>query len=128
MAVLLPAFFLSGAVSLVYQVLWTRQLGLVFGVTIQAASTVLACFMGGLALGSYLAGRRLNRTARPLRAFALVELGIGIFGVIVPWLLGVADGLVVMAAPYVEQTPALGTALRLVLTALVLTGPATLMA
>ncbi len=127
MAVLLPAFFLSGAVSLVYQVLWTRQLGLVFGVTIQAASTVLACFMGGLALGSYLAGRRLNRTARPLRAFALVELGIGICGVIVPWLLGLADGLVVMAAPHVEQTPALGTALRLVLTAVVLTGPATLM-
>ena len=54
---LLVAFFLSGGVALIYQVLWTRQLGHVFGVTIQAASTVLACFMAGLAIGSYLAGR-----------------------------------------------------------------------
>ena len=45
-------FFLSGASALVYQVLWMRLLALVFGVTVHAASTVLAAFMAGLAFGS----------------------------------------------------------------------------
>jgi MFS family permease len=71
---LLAAFFLSGGVALIYQVLWTRRLGLIFGVTIQAASTVLACFMAGLALGSYIAGRRSDRLANPLRTFAWVRV------------------------------------------------------
>ena len=52
-------FFLSGACALVYQVLWLRLLGLVFGVTILAATTVLASFMGGLAIGSLVAGRQM---------------------------------------------------------------------
>ena len=46
----------SGACGLIYQVLWLRLLSLVFGVTVYAASTVLAAFMAGLALGSALAG------------------------------------------------------------------------
>jgi len=53
----LVLFFLSGASGLVYQVLWTRQLSLIFGVTIFAASSVLAAFMAGLTLGSYWIGR-----------------------------------------------------------------------
>ena len=54
--VLAVLFFLSGASALVYQLLWLRLLGLVFGVTVHAASTVWAAFMAGLALGSILAG------------------------------------------------------------------------
>jgi spermidine synthase len=50
--VLLLFFIISGATSLVYEVLWTRQLSLTFGVTTYAVSTVLATFMGGLALGA----------------------------------------------------------------------------
>ena len=49
---LLLLFFCSGACGLIYQVLWLRLLSLVFGVTVYAASTVLAAFMAGLALGS----------------------------------------------------------------------------
>ena len=55
-------FFASGACGLVYQQLWTRQLSLVFGVTVYAVATVLAVFFGGLALGSFLAGRLVSRT------------------------------------------------------------------
>jgi len=124
---LLLAFFLSGAVALVYQVLWTRQLGLVFGVTIQAASTVLACFMGGLAIGSYLAGRWSDQMARPLRAFALVEAGIAVSALLTPALLGLADGLVVRLTPFMSDAPLLTTVARVGLTALVLLVPATLM-
>jgi spermidine synthase len=45
-------FFVSGIAGLIYQVLWLRRLSLVFGVTVYAASTVLAAFMAGLAIGS----------------------------------------------------------------------------
>ena len=67
-------FFLSGAAGLVYQVLWLRRLALVFGVTVYAASTVLAAFMAGLAIGSLLAGRVLRSRVHPLRAFGVAEL------------------------------------------------------
>src|SRR2546425_13357212 len=67
---LLPAlsilFFCSGASALIYQMLWLRMTGLVFGVTIYAASTVAASFMAGLALGSMVAGRLADRVRRPL--------------------------------------------------------------
>jgi predicted membrane-bound spermidine synthase len=48
-------FFCSGAAGLIYQVLWLRLLGLVFGVTVYAASTVWASYMAGLAVGSIVA-------------------------------------------------------------------------
>ena len=50
-AILLACFFLSGSSGLILESLWTRQLGLVFGSTTLAISTVLATFMGGLGLG-----------------------------------------------------------------------------
>jgi len=123
----LLAFFLSGAVALVYQVLWTRQLGLIFGVTIQAASTVLACFMAGLAIGSYLAGRWSDRLARPLRAFAWVEVLIAVAALATPYALAAADAFFVQLTPILESSPALTTVVRVALSALVLIVPATLM-
>src|SRR5918999_165228 len=71
-------FFVSGACALVYQVLWLRLLGLVFGVTIHAATTVLASFMGGLAIGSLAAGRLAPRARNPLRWFGVAEALIGL--------------------------------------------------
>jgi spermidine synthase len=67
---------LSGATALVYQSLWMRSLGLVFGNTTDAVAVVLATFMGGLALGGLAAARW--PAARPLRAYAWVEIGIGV--------------------------------------------------
>jgi spermidine synthase len=78
--ILAPLFFLSGASALVYQVLWMRLLALVFGVTVYAATAVLASFMAGLALGSWLGGRVAERATSPLRLFGLVEIGIGVLG------------------------------------------------
>src|SRR6185295_1413600 len=71
-------FFLSGAVSLVYQVLWMRKLGLLFGNTAQAAATTLTAFFLGLALGGHLGGRRAARLGNPLRAYGWVEIGIAL--------------------------------------------------
>jgi spermidine synthase len=76
--VLLVAVTCSGAAGLTYQVLWLRLLSLVFGVTAYAASTVLAGFMAGLAVGSLLAGRVAGRARHPLRLFAAAEVGIAL--------------------------------------------------
>ncbi|MCC7386825.1 MAG: fused MFS/spermidine synthase [Deltaproteobacteria bacterium] len=80
-------FFLSGAAALILQVLWTRMLGHVFGATALAVSTTLTAFMGGLALGAHLAGRIAPRLKRPLLTFALLETGVGLYGLLVPSLL-----------------------------------------
>ena len=84
-AVLLAPVFLSGAAALTYQVVWLRQLALVFGVTAYAASTVLAAFMAGLALGSVLAGRLAPRVRQPLFAFAAAEVLIALSVLAWPW-------------------------------------------
>src|SRR5688500_3823638 len=85
--VVLVCFFLSGASGLIFEVLWTRELGLVFGSTTLAMSTVLAAFMGGLALGSLGAGRIVSRVRDPLRAYALCEAGVGLYALLIPVLL-----------------------------------------
>lgn len=86
-------FFLSGASGLVFELLWTRMLSLVFGSTTLAISTVLTAFMGGLGLGSWLAGRYADKLKHPVRAYAMAEAGIGVWALVVPWLVGHYDPL-----------------------------------
>ncbi|MDE2736983.1 MAG: fused MFS/spermidine synthase [Gemmatimonadota bacterium] len=81
---LLVLFFFSGVSSLVYQVVWARMLTVVFGTTLLATSTVLSAFMAGLALGSYVLGRYIDRCKHPLRIFAALEVGIGLFALFFP--------------------------------------------
>jgi spermidine synthase len=84
-------FVLSGATGLIYEVLWARMLGLVFGATTFAISAVLAAFMGGLALGSALAGKLAARIKRPLRAYGIIEIGIAVYAIAVPLLFRLID-------------------------------------
>lgn len=70
--------FLSGFTALIYQVLWMKQLGLLFGNTSSAAGATLAAFFAGLAVGSWFWGRRSGRCRNPLRVYAGLELGIAI--------------------------------------------------
>ncbi len=69
-------FFLSGAAALVYQVVWVRSLTLVFGGSHLAVTVVLSIFMAGLAIGSQLVGRFVDRVEKPLRLYGLLELGL----------------------------------------------------
>src|SRR5690348_7501964 len=96
-AVVLGCFFLSGASGLILELIWTRMLTLVFGSTALAVSTVLSAFMGGLGLGSTLAGRLVDGGAGrrvkavfadPVRAYAAVEAAIGVYALLVPWIVG----------------------------------------
>ena len=86
-------FVFSGATGLIYEVLWARMLGLVFGATTLAVSTVLAAFMGGLALGSALSGKFAARIKRPLSTYGWLEIGIAVFAVLVPFLFHWVDNL-----------------------------------
>jgi spermidine synthase len=70
--------FLSGFSGLVYQVLWMRQLGLLFGNTSHATAVTLAAFFGGLAAGSWFWGRRSKSARNPLRTYAWLEAGIAL--------------------------------------------------
>jgi spermidine synthase len=81
---LLALFFLSGISGLLYEVVWTRMLHLLFGDTVLAVSTVLASFMAGLALGSFWSGRYADRRPRVLTLYAGLELGIGLSALLLP--------------------------------------------
>jgi spermidine synthase len=80
--VLLLCFFLSGSAGLIYQVAWTKALGLVFGHTVYAIATVLAAFMAGLAAGSAFLGRWGERHGRPIALYGWIELLIAITGAV----------------------------------------------
>jgi spermidine synthase len=79
---ILIAFGLSGAAALIYEVTWTRALSLVMGSTTYALSTMLSTFMAGLAIGAFIGGRLADRKKNLIMLFGLLELGIGIFGLI----------------------------------------------
>ena len=125
---LLVLALLSGASSLLYQVVWSRLLTLEIGLTAAALSTVLAAFMGGLALGAFLASRQAATIPprRALAAYGILELPVGVTA------LGVAPALTLarplLAATYHDGEGGLLFALlRLVICLIVVTVPATLM-
>src|SRR5204863_9602714 len=77
---ILACFFFSGAAGLIYQVAWSKALGLIFGHTVYAISTVLAVFMAGLAAGSAYIGRWAEDHANPTALYARLELLVGASG------------------------------------------------
>ncbi|MFT7477848.1 MAG: spermidine synthase, partial [Gammaproteobacteria bacterium] len=86
----LLCFLLSGFAALVYQTAWMRQFSIVFGTSELAVATVLAAYMGGLALGSAIAARVAHRIQRPVLVYGLLELGIALGALAVPYGLGLA--------------------------------------
>ena len=124
---LLVCFFFSGAAGLIYQVAWSKALGLVFGHTAYAVATVLAVFMAGLASGSACLGPWSEHKDRPIAIYGWIELGVAATGAIS--LAGLAGVRVayVAAYPYAWGNGAVLLALRFVGAALVLFLPTFLM-
>ena len=120
-------FVLSGMTGLIYEVLWARMLGLVFGATTLAVSTVLASFMGGLALGSALAGRMATRLRRPLRTYGLIEIAIAVYALLVPWLFRLVDHVYALVWQQVHPNFYVFSLWRFVLSGVTLLLPTTLM-
>lgn len=83
MAAIYVMFLASGAASLIYQVVWFKQLQFVLGSSTFAVSMTVAGFFFGLSLGSWLGGKLADRVRRPLGAYALLELALGILAILV---------------------------------------------
>src|SRR5579859_6683364 len=87
---LVPLFAASGCAALIYEIVWFQMLQLVIGSTAVSLAVLLAAFMGGMCLGSILVPRAVSPNADPVRVWALLELGIGLLGIVVflavPWL------------------------------------------
>ena len=128
MIVLLAAcFFVSGAAGLAYEVLWSRHLALLFGANAEAVGLVLAVFMSGLGLGSRAFGGLADRSRAPLRLYAALEAGIGLFALATgPLLAAVARAFPALAAA-LGGGPAAASGAKAILTAAVLFPPAFLM-
>lgn len=124
---LFALFFFSGATGLVYELVWTRQLIFVFGGTTYAITTVLVAFMGGLGLGSYLAGRVSRRLGQPGVAYGVLEIAIGLYALSVPFLLSLAEPAYRAMYPHVAEQPGLLTAARFAVGSVVLLAPTTMM-
>jgi len=120
-------FFFSGACALVYQVLWLRTLGWVFGVTVYAASAVWATFMAGLAVGSGVAGLVADRVKNPLRWFGATELLIGGTALVTPTVLSRLQQAYVAAYPSLAHSPAGLLGAHLAMAFVVLIVPTSLM-
>jgi spermidine synthase len=121
------AFFLSGLAGLMHEVVWTKQLVQLIGSTAYAQAAVLAAFMGGLALGSVLLGRRVDRAGRPLRTYVILELLIAGYCLLLPVFLHVAGlGYVALGTQFFESASFKGLS-RFVLSLLVVLFPSVLM-
>jgi spermidine synthase len=113
----------SGAAALVYEVTWTRLLTLQLGHTVAAVSTVLAAFMGGLALGAWLAGRR---GVASLRAYAILEVAVAVAAMLLPLVLAASRPLLAWA--YADGTaPAQFAIVRVALSLILVGAPAAAM-
>jgi spermidine synthase len=123
------AFFLfvSGACALVYQVVWVRQLLLIVGTTTAAVSTVLAVFMTGLGLGAWLFGSAADRSRTPLRLYGYLELGIGLYALLLPMLITASMPPYVRVARHLTGEPEFLLPVRVALGFLLLLVPTVLM-
>jgi spermidine synthase len=108
-------------------VLWLRLLSLVFGVTVHAATTVVAAFMAGLALGSLAAGRLADRVKRPLVWFGAAEALIAILALASPGALDLVERAFVAVAGSLAASFLLLTIARFLAAFIVLLGPTMLM-
>src|SRR5437763_4021964 len=105
-------FFCSGATALIYEVIWSKYLTLMFGSTVQAQTVVLAVFMGGLALGNRLFGGRSDRLREPIRAYGFIEFAIGLYAFFFSSLYNLADAAFVRLGSQVLERSALLLALK----------------
>jgi spermidine synthase len=122
----LAIFILSGAAGLMYEVVWSRQLVLVFGNTTQAVSTILTGFFGGLAVGSFAGGRVADRVRNPLRLYGLIEVVLVVVVLLTPVTFRLLHELYRGIFPSIEGQPIVLALIRFVLAILAL-APATVL-
>jgi len=120
-------FFVSGFTGLIYEVVWTRLLTLVLGNTHYSITTVLTTFMAGLALGSFLGGRWVDRHGNPLVMYAVLEGAIGIYCLLIPFLIDLALPVFKQIYVHFSDSYTLASLIRFAVCGLILIVPASFM-
>ncbi len=124
---ILLLFFCSGAMALVYEVLWSKYLALLFGSTIQAQTVVLAIFMGGLALGNRVFGARADRFKQPLAVYGYLESAVGLYAFFFSFIYRFADRIFTAAGTGLLEHPSRLLLLKGIVSTALLLGPTMLM-
>jgi spermidine synthase len=120
-------FFLSGAAALIYEVLWVRYLSLIFGGSHLAVTTVLAVFMGGLALGSYTIGKKVGSHEKLLRLYGFLEIGVAVSALVFVVLMRLYPVIYVPLAQIDDTSPVYLSIIRITFSTIALIVPTTLM-
>ena len=121
--VLLLLFVGSGCAALIYEIVWLQLLQLAVGSSAVSLGVLLGTYMGGMCLGSLLLPKIVAKTQHPLRVYAKLELGIGIFAIVVLFLIPMLDSVYASIARHGFQ----GVFLRAVVAAICLLPPTFLM-
>src|ERR1035437_4769103 len=125
---LLLLFVGSGCAALIYEVVWFQLLQLLIGSSAISLGVVLGTYMGGMCLGSLLLPRVISARRHPLRVYGLIELGIGICGLLVLFGVPQMDRLyTALAVTEWAVTGWAGIAVRAVIAAVCLLPPTLLM-
>jgi spermidine synthase len=94
---LLPVLLLlavgSGIAALIYEIVWFQLLELTIGSSAVSLAVILATFMGGTCLGSFILPRLISPGRNPLRVYAAIETGIGVLGILVLLLMPLAGSV-----------------------------------
>ncbi len=120
-------FFLSGVSALIHEIVWARYLGLVFGGSHLAVTCVLFVFMGGLAAGSYLIGKRVDSRQNLLRLFGYLEIGIGASALLFAGLIKIYPSIYIPIAQAAPDSTVFITSIRILFALLAMIIPTTLM-
>ena len=125
-SVIIGVFALSGAAGLVYEVVWARQLVLVFGNTTQAVSAILTGFFGGMAIGAFVGGRIADRVRRGLLLYGCLEILVAIVAIATPQIFSLIGTAYKASFSALDTTPVVLSLVRFGL-ALAALAPATVL-
>jgi spermidine synthase len=124
--IIFPIFAISGASALIYEMLWIRPLSLVFGNSIYAMGTIVFSFIVGLAIGSFVISKYVDKIDNPLRAFAFLQIGIGLSSIFVLYLVNGLPEYYVSIYQMIEPHTEIFIAVQVIMSSLVLIIPASL--
>lgn len=131
LALIAGCFFVSGFSALLYETVWLRQFAILLGTSEQALAIVLSSYMGGLALGSWIASRFVNQVRRPLLTYGVLELGIAVAALLLPVGLSGSRVLQRLWLGGLAEPPPAGTAAQMIFNLVITAGliliPTTLM-
>jgi spermidine synthase len=120
-------FFASGATGLAYEVIWFRRFAHIWGASTLAMGAVVSSFLLGLGVGAHFLGRKADQMPVPLRGYAWCEAGIGLLALLIPYECGLLAAITGALYPALHGLPLLYTAVRFLLTFLVIGPPCILM-